>query len=102
MLFKKSRSGTTCILDPLAELRQVADEMDVYCTYGRRLGNAINNTLGDVPVFPVTVHPWPKKPDLPVALKYESVPDVDDDPYDRASLLEIFSKSIRTPCRGFG
>jgi hypothetical protein len=40
--------------------------MNVYCTYGRSLG---------VPIFPGTAHPWPKKPHLPVALKYEPVPD---------------------------
>jgi hypothetical protein len=76
VLFKKSKSGSDLYLSiPLAQLRQVADEMDVYCTYGRMLGNAINNTLGDVPVFPVAAYPWPKKPSLPVALKYEPVPD---------------------------
>jgi hypothetical protein len=83
VLFKKSRSGNDLYLSiPLAQLRQIADEMNVYCTYGRMLGNAINNTKGDVPVFPLTAYPWPKKPDLPVALKYEPVPDVDDEPYD--------------------
>jgi hypothetical protein len=83
VLFKKSRSGNDLYLSiPLAQLRQVADEMDVYCIYGERLGNAINNTMRPVPVFPVTAMPWPKKPDLPAALKYGSVPDFVDEPYD--------------------
>ena len=47
VLFKKSRSGADYYLSiSLAQLKQVADEMDAYCTYGRMLGNAINNTFG--------------------------------------------------------
>jgi hypothetical protein len=70
VLFKKSRSGKSdfYLSIPLAQLKQVAEEMQAYCTYGRMLGNAINNTSEQVPI-------WPKKPGLPVALKYEPVPD---------------------------
>jgi hypothetical protein len=76
VLFKKSRTGNDSYLSiPLAQLRQVADEMNAYCTYGTMLGNAINNTSKKVPVFPVTTFPWPKKIGLPVELKYEPVPD---------------------------
>ena len=49
--------------------------MNAYCTYGRMLGNAINNTAEEVPIFPVTAFPWPKKPTLPFELKYEPFPD---------------------------
>ena len=76
MLFKKSRTGNDSYLSiPLAQLKQVADEMNAYCTYGRMLGNAINNTSEEVPIFPVTAFPWPKKPTLPFELKYEPFPD---------------------------
>lgn len=76
MLFKKSRAGNDLYLSiPLAQLRQVADEMNAYRNYGRMLANAINNTKGDVPIFPVTAYPWPKKPDLPLKLKYLPVPE---------------------------
>jgi hypothetical protein len=69
VLFKKSRSGGDLYLSiPLPQLRQVADEMDVYCTYGRMLG---------APIFPGTASPRPKKPSLPVPLKYEPVPGRD-------------------------
>ena len=71
VLFKKSRSGGDLSLSTtLADLRRVADEMDDYCTYGRQLGNAINNTLGEVPIVPVAVYPWPTKPPLPLKLSY--------------------------------
>jgi hypothetical protein len=71
VLFKKSRSGGDLSLSTtLAELRRVADEMNVFCTYGRQLGNAINNTLTDPPVFPVTAYPWPTKPPLPSKLNF--------------------------------
>ena len=62
VLSKKSKSGSYLYLSiPLAQLRRVADEMNAYCNYGRMLRNALN---------PVTAYPWPKKPSLPVALKY--------------------------------
>jgi hypothetical protein len=72
ILFKKSRSGNDLYLSSsLAQLRQIAEEMQAYCTYGRMLANAINNTSGEVPVFPETAYPWPKKIGLPVLLKGE-------------------------------
>jgi hypothetical protein len=60
VLFKKSRSGDDLTLSTtLEELRQVADEMNCYCTYGRQLANAINNASGVIPVFPASAYPWP-------------------------------------------
>jgi hypothetical protein len=44
--------------------------MNAFCTYGRQLGNAINNTLTDPPIVPVTVYPWPTKPLLPRKLNF--------------------------------
>jgi hypothetical protein len=76
VLFKKSRSGNDLYLSiPLAQLEQVADEMNLYCTYGRMLGNAINHTSVRVPIFLATAFPWPKKIGLPIELKYEPVPE---------------------------
>jgi hypothetical protein len=64
VMYKRSRPGSLLALSTtLAELRQVADEMNFYCVYGRKLDNAISN--------PATAFPLPKKkPDLPVKLEY--------------------------------
>jgi hypothetical protein len=71
VLFKKTRSGSELVLETtLAQLRQVADDMNNYCGFGRNLGNAINNTLQQVPIYPVSAFPWPTKPPLPLKLEY--------------------------------
>jgi hypothetical protein len=71
VLFKRSRSGGDLALSTtLDHLRQVADDMNTYCVYGRQLGNAINNTLDEVPIFPVSAYQWPNKPALPLKLNY--------------------------------
>jgi hypothetical protein len=74
VLFKRARSGSDLVLETtLAQLRQVADEMNVFCGFGRNLGNAINNTLEEVPVYPVSVFKWPAKPALPLKLEYTAL-----------------------------
>ena len=76
VLFKKTRSGSELVLETtLLQLRQVADDMNHYCGFGRNLGNAINNTLQEVPIFPVSAFPWPGKPSLPLTLGYAPVSD---------------------------
>jgi hypothetical protein len=75
VLFKMTKKGSTDMAVPsLGELRQVADDMNTYCNYGRQLGNAINNTKAEIPVFPVSAFPWPSKPPLPRNIPYSSGP----------------------------
>jgi hypothetical protein len=58
-------------------LQRVADEMHAYSMFGRQLANAVNNALGETPIFPSTLgsaFPWPDKPLPPHTLTYTSTP----------------------------
>jgi hypothetical protein len=73
VLFKTSRQGNTHgTTHTLDELRHIADDMNTYCEYGRWLGNAINITLSDPPVFLPSAFPLPDKPPLPSKVNYSS------------------------------
>lgn len=75
VLFRTTKQGLTQGAVPtLGELRAVADDMHTYVSYGRMLGNAINNARSDPPIFPVSAFPWPGKPALPRKLQYSSDP----------------------------
>jgi hypothetical protein len=75
ILFKTTRQGHTHMAAPSpTELRRVADDMNSFIIYGRQLSNAINNTLGEIPIFPVAAYSWPELPPLPYRLEYSPDP----------------------------
>jgi hypothetical protein len=78
ILYKTSRQGKTIVAVPmLSELRCVADDMEAFINYGRQLGNAINNSSFEIPIFPNTpgsAFAWPNKPREPIPLKFSSEP----------------------------
>jgi hypothetical protein len=74
-LFKQTKKGEIRAASPkLPVLRNVADSMQVYIHYGRRLGNWINNHSTNPPAFPDAVFPLPDKPALPPNLDYSPDP----------------------------
>ena len=97
VLFKKSRTGNNSYLSiPLAQLKQVADEMNAYCTYGRVLGNAINNTLEEVPIFSGYGLPVSKGADRPLRVEIRAGSRSQLDP-GRADLLSAPGVARRVP-----
>jgi hypothetical protein len=77
ILYKTGRDGKTTLANPLLnELRQVADDMDVFFDYGLQLSNMINfDLLGIKPkAGDAWYKSWPEKPTLPISLEYTSGP----------------------------
>jgi hypothetical protein len=72
VLYKTSKQGKKIIsLQPLAKMRQMADDMEAYINYGRSVVNAIGNwgTLA-----PPALFPWPSRPAPPHSLDYKAGP----------------------------
>lgn len=73
-LYKSDNMGKTISCNPtLAELHQVADDMNTYFHYGLALSNAINFNL----IAPRTIpspFPWPGQPVAPRMLEYTGGP----------------------------
>lgn len=75
ILYKSNNSGRTVSCNPtLAEVRQVADDMNTYFDYGLALSNAINMNLPMSSAY--TPFPWPDKPSLPSPLNYMGGPQI--------------------------
>jgi hypothetical protein len=77
ILVKAGRDGKGSLANPmLAELRQVADDINALFEYGLWLSNMINYELfGLKPLAGDDRHPsWPDKPPLPIPLEYTSDP----------------------------
>jgi hypothetical protein len=75
LLYKTSKQGKTLAAVPtLSELRQVADDIKAFATFGQMLANAINNSKFGTPVFSAAAFPWPDRPALPHSLDYSPDP----------------------------
>ena len=77
LLYKTDRSGKTTLANPtLKELRQVADDMNTFSSFGLWLSNMINfEILGIKPQAGDRWYAsWPGKPPLPIPLEYTSDP----------------------------
>jgi hypothetical protein len=58
VLLKTTKKGETHAAVPkLEELRQIADDINVFSEYGRQLVNAINLAFKFAPVSPVSAFP---------------------------------------------
>lgn len=72
LFFQTTKQGRTEMANPtLAELRNVAEDINTFVLYGRNLGNAINAASAVAPI-PANAFPWPEKPTLPEPLDYSS------------------------------
>lgn len=78
ILYKTSKQGNTIASIPkTSDLRRIADDMETYQHFGRKLCNAISNlSIDSIPVFPVSLFPLPDKPPLPYRLNYTTGPQV--------------------------
>ena len=77
ILFKTQRDGKTVACQvPLAQLREIADQMQAYRVFGRALANHISMHRDGVLLFPEGIAPFPlpDKPSLPSRLEYTSDP----------------------------
>jgi hypothetical protein len=81
LLFKTRNSGKTVTCNPtLAEVRQVADDMNALFEYGLALSNTININLIP-PKMTLSPVPWPDKPSSPRSLSYTGAPQTVRDMY---------------------
>ncbi len=75
ILYKDDNSGKTVSCNPtLAEIRQVADDMNALFDYGLALSNAINMNLVAKPR--TWLFPWPDEPPPPCLLNYTGEPAI--------------------------
>jgi hypothetical protein len=76
-LYKSNRArGTILAQVSLAELRQVADDMDTYFNYGIAISNMIALDLLGLKSISGNTYSWPEKPPLPHKLDYKSGPAI--------------------------
>lgn len=74
-LFKYNRAGKTILAEvTLEELRQIADDMDTYFSYGMSITNMIGLEFLNLKTITGEIYLWPDKPPLPRKLDYKSQP----------------------------